>query len=380
MNYPRRLTLAVCLLLAAADSTAANDPEATSAELEAVRERISTLEQEIEAAKNESETLRKQLRNTEAEIADANRTLANLQSELEEQSGHLEILLEKQSRQRTVLKDATDALARQVRAAYINGRRDYLKLLLNQEDPNTIGRTLTYYDYYNRARAEQINKISGQLEQLAGLARTIGQEQAELQQLQAAEQVRLSELEGLRSARRQIMVHLDEQIRSHGEELGSLREDQQRLENLLEELRAAPGMPGAPLPAFGELRGKLDWPVSGRVLNRFGSSRREGALTWQGVRLEAREGEDVRAISAGQVIFADWFRNLGLLLIVDHGEGYMSLYGHNQDLLKTTGDWVEDGEIIAHAGNSGGLDQPAVYFEIRHQGKPVNPALWCRRP
>lgn len=379
MNYRHYLAFTGCLLLTTSLAVA-KDTEATSAELEAVRERIHTLEQEIQAARNESETLRKQLQSTEAEIAEVNRTLAELQSDLQSQSDHLEILLDEQSRQRTALQDATEALARQVRAAYINGRRDYLKLLLNQEDPNTIGRTLTYYDYYNRARAEQINEISGQLEQLAGLARTIGREQTELQELQSAEQVRLSELEGLRAARRQIMAHLDEEIRSHGEELGSLREDQQRLENLLEELSTVRGMPGAPLPPFGELRGRLDWPVAGRVLNRFGSSRREGALMWQGVRLEAREGEDVRAISAGQVIFADWFRNLGLLLIVDHGEGYMSLYGHNQDLLKTTGDWVEDGEIIAHAGSSGGLDQPAVYFEIRHQGKPVNPALWCRRP
>jgi murein hydrolase activator len=381
MSYRYRLRLIAGLLLVLATTTAiAGDPETTSAELEAVRERISALEREIDAARNESETLRKQLRSTEDEINAANRKLTGLQSSLTEKSDHLESLTAEQTRQRTILQDATEALARQIRAAYISGRRDYIKLLLNQEDPGTIGRTLTYYDYYNRARTEQISKVSGQLEELAQLARTIGKEQAELQQLQATEQVRLSELEGLRAARRQIMAHLDGQIRSHGEELGSLREDQQRLENLLEELRAAPTSPTAPLPPFGELRGKLDWPVSGRVLNRFGSSRRDGAMTWQGVRLEAREGEDVRAISSGQVIFADWFRNLGLLLIVDHGEGYMSLYGHNHDLLKTTGDWVEDGEIIAHAGSSGGQNQPAVYFEIRHQGKPVNPALWCRRP
>jgi murein hydrolase activator len=379
MPYLYRLSLTACLLLAAGMTAAVTDRETASSELEAVRKRIDTLEREIEAARNESETLRKQLRSTDEEINAANRKLAELQSGLAEKSGHLQFLTTEQARQRTILQDATDALARQIRAAYINGRRDYIKLLLNQEDPNAIGRTLTYYDYYNRARTEQISKVSDQLEQLARLAQTIGREQAELQELQAIEQVRLSELEGLRAARRQIMAHLDDQIRSHGEELGNLREDQQRLEKLLDELRAAPTPPTAPLPPFGDLRGKLDWPVAGRVLNRFGSSRRDGAMTWQGVRLEATEGDDVRAISAGQVIFADWFRNLGLLLIIDHGEGYMSLYGHNHDLLKTTGDWVEDGEIIAHAGNSGGQDRPAVYFEIRHQGKPVNPALWCRR-
>lgn len=358
----------------------AQDRASTAAELDAVRERIQELEQAVEAARHESATLEKKLREIESDIRASSAKLEKLRSDIQAQNERLESLKARRREYESRLGDAREALARQMRAAYKTGRRDYLKLLLNQQDPALMGRILSYYDYYNRARTEQIRAVSQELEQLAALARTVAQERAALSDLEQTEQARLAELKGLKKARNKVIAHLNAEIRDKSQRLTTLRDDQERLESLLEDLRRQERAPSkSQLPDFGDLRGKLDWPISGRLLNSFGSSRRGGALTWQGVRLAAEGGEKVRAVSAGQVIFADWFRTLGLLIIIEHGDGYMSLYGHNQELLKSQGAWVEDGEIIAHAGESGGQDRPALYFEIRHDGKPVDPTLWCRR-
>lgn len=345
-----------------------------------MRERIHDLEQSIEAARNESSTLQRKLRRIETDIRDSNTRLETLRAQIERKNERLAELGRQRRTFEARLGAARDALARLLRAAHRSGRRDYLKLLLNQQDPALMGRMLTYYEYFNRARTREIHTVSRELEQLAELAREVEREQSALAALEQSEQARLAELRGLKKARRRVITHLDAEIRDKSQQLATLQEDQERLQKLLEELRRQPQAPAETrLPDFGKLRGKLDWPVAGRLLNRFGSSRRGGALSWQGVRIAAADGADVRAISAGQVIFADWFRTLGLLIIIDHGDGYMSLYGHNRELLKTAGVWVEDGEIIAHAGDSGGQERPALYFEIRQDGNPVDPALWCRR-
>lgn len=381
-----RAALACLLLLAGLLLTtvapAQTDRASTAARLDAVRERIGELEKSIEAARNEAGTLQGQLSDIEKEIQANNNKLAELRTEVAEKDKRLQQLDKQRHDYEAKLGDAREALARQMRAAYKSGRRDYLKLLLNQQDPALMGRMLTYYDYYNRARSEQIRRVSHELEQLAEVARQLQREQAAMAELETSVEARLAELRGLEKARSQIIAHLNRQIEDESQELATLQEDQERLQTLLDELRQRAARPARAdidqLPAFAKLQGKLDWPVSGKILNSFGSSRR-GTMNWQGVRLSTSNGEDIRAVSAGQVVFADWFRTLGLLIIIDHGDGYMSLYGHNQELLKTRGAWVEDGEVIALAGNSGGQERSALYFEIRHDGKPVDPTRWCRR-
>ncbi len=378
---PACLLLLAGLLLAIA-SPAQTDRASTAAKLDSVRERIAELEKSIEAARDEAGTLKEQLRDIEKEIQANNNKLAELRSEIATKDERLRQLDQERRDYETKLGDARAALARQMRAAYKSGRRDYLKLLLNQQDPALMGRMLTYYDYYNRARSEQIRSVSHELEQLAEVARQVQREQTAMTELETSVETRLAELQGLEKARSQIIAHLNRQIEEESQELATLREDQERLQTLLDELRQQTARPSRPdidqLPAFAKLQGKLDWPVSGKILDSFGSNRR-GTMEWQGVRLSTSKGEDISAVSAGQVVFADWFRTLGLLIIVDHGDGYMSLYGHNQELLKTRGAWVEDGEVIALAGNSGGQERSALYFEIRHNGKPVDPTRWCRR-
>ncbi len=382
-NRRHRAALAGLLGLVLVTTVGAQPEDRASAEakLEKVRERIEELEASIESARNESGTLEQQLREIENDIAASRERLNGLRADIARQDERLQELDARRREYEQRLGAARDALARQMRAAYKNGRRDYLKLLLNQQDPALMGRMLTYYDYYSRARSEQIRAVSHELEQLAEIAREARREQATMAELEATESARLAELEGLEAARSKVIAHLNRQISEQREQLSDLREDQDRLQSLLEELRQKPAEAETTgrFPDFAQLEGKLDWPVAGKILNSFGSNRRGGALEWQGVRLGANSGDNVRAVSTGQVVFADWFRNLGLLLIIDHGDGYMTLYGHNDDLLKKRGDWVEDGEVIAHAGDSGGQDRPALYFEIRHNGKPVDPTRWCRR-
>lgn len=355
--------------------------ESRTAELKSLKERIRAVEQAIAEAQLKTDELNAQLRETESIAEAIAGRLREIREAIERQQANLEVLRAERAQQEQALAEARAQLGRQIRAAYMQGQRDYLKLLLNQEDPALVGRVLAYYDYHNRARARDIAEVNARIKRLSATEEAIRAQTLELERLQAAEQERLAETERVRIARREIIARLNAEIRGHDAELKTLRDDEKRLERLIEDLaarleQAKRQLPGA--PPFETLRGRLRWPVPGPLLSRFGSPRRGGVLTWQGVRLAAAPGETVHAVSAGRVIFADWFRHLGLLIIIDHGSGYMSLYGHNQHLLKAQGDWVKSGEAIAQAGDTGDQERPAVYFEIRRDGKPVNPDEWCK--
>ena len=189
-------------------------------------------------------------------------------------------------------------------------------------------------------------------------------------------------MEASRKERKKVVRSLKAEIKSKGQQLDGLLADEQELKSLLQALTEAlsdiPAAPGDHKP-FAKLKGKLKWPTSGRRLKAYGESRRIGSLRWQGVVIAGKEGQEVKAVSHGRVAYADWLRGYGLLLIIDHGDGYMTLYGHNQSLFREVGDWVEKGEVIAAVGNSGGIDNHALYFEIRKDGKPTDPIRWCRR-
>ena len=176
------------------------------------------------------------------------------------------------------------------------------------------------------------------------------------------------------------VAKLNDSIRDKGEKLKQKERDRQELEKLLAAIEEAVVNLEVPedFQAFGKARGKMPWPIKGKPSNRFGKSRNEGKMRWQGVTIPAKEGTTVRAIHHGRVVYSDWLRGSGLLLIIDHGDGYMSLYAHNQSLLRDVGEWVSAGTPISTVGDSGGLERSALYFEIRHQGKPTDPARWCR--
>src|SRR5690606_412162 len=268
------------------------------------------------------------------------------------------------------------ALAEQVRITYINGRAERLKLLLSQESPADFGRMSVYYDYFNRSRAERIRGVAAELAELERLGAEAARLAGELDALGRDRGAELEALDRARAERSAVLDELDAALQAGGGELERLRDEESRLVELVTELgKVMAAFPVNSEEPFPRLKGRLSWPVAGEIETRFGQ-RRGAGVSSTGVLLAADEGSAVRAIYHGRVAFADWLHGLGLLLVVDHGDGYMSRYGHNDALLKEPGDWVRPGEPIAQVGTTGGRQSPALYFEIRHRGEPVDPNAW----
>lgn len=357
----------------------------TADKLEQLRQQIQTLRSELDIDQERKQDLQSRLRNIETRIGKVAALLKGLKRQLRRQKRELNKLQKRRKNLQADLQVQRVNLARQIRAAYTIGQQEYLKILLNQQDPAAVTRTLTYYDYFHQARLDRIKSIDTKLSDLNTVEEKIERKTAQLEKNRAEQSREKEQLEKTRGERSRVLAKLNQQIQAKGERLATLLEDQRRLQQLLNRLAEEPADRQLDLPteqgerkAFAGLRGKLRWPSPGRLANRYGSRRKEGKLKWQGVMIRAPEGTEVTAISHGRVAFSDWLRGFGLLTIIDHGDGYMSLYGGNQSLYKEVGDWVEAGDVIASVGNSGGHRETALYFEIRHNGKPTNPLKWCK--
>ena len=375
--WSHRLLLVVALLInvASADETA----EDKAKRLDRLRSDIQQLRTTLSNDYGQKSKLENDLRSAELNIAKHSRALKKLAGQLAQKRGRLRELKQDKLIQRRQLDEQQRALTQQIRASYAMGRQGYLKILLSNEDPARIGRTLTYYQYFNQARAQRIKNIGTGITRLENLETTIGSETRQLEQLVDEQQQAQQQREQEYSHRRQILVKLDGEIGSKEQRLNQLLQDKERLVRLLEQLRKA--LSDIPpdigdLQPFSKLLGKLSLPTRGRISHHFGARRNTGKLRWQGITIDAGEGEEVRAIYHGRVAFADWLRNFGMLIIIDHGDGYMSLYAHNQALYRDVGEWVDRGDVIATTGNSGGQDQSGLYFEIRHNGTPADPSRW----
>ncbi len=352
-----------------------------AAELESLRAQIQDVEASIQQAGSRSEELLQELQEFESAAARVAGTIAELQGRIAEKKDALARLEAEQNTQEAALSNEQKLLAQQIRVAYKTGRNDYIKLLLNQEDPALVGRVLAYHKYLNRARTQRITTVTAALEQIIATQQSIASEAQQLTQLQASEETRLDEYSAYRRARGKTLQQLEEYTRDQNRQLEMLQRDEAELALLIAKLQEQESIVERyeNLPPFASLKGTLNWPLDGRFAHRFGQQKKGGRLRWQGVIIQAQNGADIHAVSTGKVIFAEWFRNMGLLLILDHGDGYMSLYGHNQALIKKSGDWVKTGEVIARAGDTGGQQEAALYFEIRKNGTPENPQLWCRK-
>ncbi len=356
-----------------------------SAQLDSVRGKIEDVKTSMEKARLETKTLQAELKRNETSAGNIALNIREIEKQLRQRNKRLDELKGKKSSHEKVLTEQKSALAQQIRSAYMVGKNDYLKLLLNQEDPARVGRVLAYYDYHNQTRARQIHSVNIEIEAITQLENNINRENDALLKLKQTQLTKNKEIEKSRNERNVILSTLLSQLVKQGLELQTLQQQEQETNSLLEKLieKQARENQGSvavfeDIPPFNSLKGKLDWPVEGKLVTRFGSYKRGEKLKWHGVIIDAKIGVEVQAVSGGQVVFSDWFRNLGLLIIIDHGDSYMSLYGYNQSLLKNTGDWVLPGEVIALAGDSGGQLRSGVYFEIRNNGSPVNPAKWCR--
>jgi murein hydrolase activator len=379
----RLATLGAAALVAAAlqlPLAVAQDKRESEAELSAVRKEIKELQEKITRETTRRDEGARALRTAEVEIAAATRKLAEVRGDLKAQESARRDLERETERANRSLAAEKDALARQVRSSYMAGREELTKLLLSQESPAALGRMLVYFDYYNRARSARIGAVAGELEKLAELGAATARVEAELAELEAAQTRDVAALEKSRNERSALVAKLDEEIRDGNAAVSKLRAEEQRLADLVRRLTEA--MAGFPVDSdepFAKSKGKLAWPVQGRLAGDYGEPRGAGPVKWNGVLLEAAAGTPVRAVHRGRVAFADWLTGLGLLVIVDHGGGYMSLYGHNEALLKEPGDWVEPGEPIAQVGDTGGQARAGLYFEIRFNGEPVDPNPWMTK-
>lgn len=361
------------------------DGQSTEAaeELAEIRKRIKAIQANLENDQAERQAVSIELEKFERQVAAAAKKLTALNEELEISQANLAEAQREQQTSEKRLAAEREALVKQVQAAYIMGSQQHLKLLLNQEDPSKMGRMLVYYDYLNKARSERLQAVKSELTRLAKWEQRIRDEAAQLQQLQTQQQTTLQRLEANRQERQRIVEQLTQAIAAGGTALEHSAKAEQALSQLLQslarDLRDIPPDIGG-RRAFSQQKGRLRWPVTGQRQNRYNAWREPGKLRWGGIMIAAPQGAPVRAVSYGRVVYADWMPRFGMVLIVDHGGSYMSLYAHNDTIYKKVGDKVEPGQVIAAVGNSGGQQQSGLYFEIRRKGNTVNPALWCKRP
>jgi len=384
-------TAGVLLLLLLASPAAEPAGEgAKEKELHELRGRIEALQKRLAETEGSKSEATDALRESERAISEANRELRELGSQSREYSKRVAELNAESRRREEALKAQQALLAGLLYQHYLGGQTEPLKLLLNREDPNQITRRLHYFGYISRARAELIAELRAGLAQLRELAQEAERKAAELSAVTAGQRAQRSRLEREKRARNQVLARISRDIERQRREMGTLKRNETRLARLVASLaklmaRAKPAprsrserIPAAPVDdsPFGRLKGRLSPPVRGELANRFGSPRSDGGVLWKGLFIAARSGEEVRAVADGRVVFADWLRGFGNLLIIDHGDAFMSLYGNNEALYKRVGDIIHGGEAVAAVGNSGGNADSGLYFELRHQGRPLDPQDW----
>src|SRR5215469_11746213 len=351
----------------AAHTVSHSDASQARARLEAVRDQIARITRQVSRGQAERDRLTRQLRATEESVGKAQAALDDLRRQRQAGAARRAQLATEEQQRAVDLAGNRRALAGQLRAAYLTGRQEPLKLLLNQGDPAQAGRMFAYYSYFGRARAAQIQAIEADLQRIGQLDGQLQAQDAKLAGLQQAQQAQVSALEQARSQRVQVLASISAQTQTRAARLARLR-------------RAAASLPPEDLgrSPFARLRGRLTRPVAGRIVASYGQVR-AGGLKWDGDLFATQRNAPVHAISQGRVVYADWLAGLGLLIIIDHGNGYMSLYGHNERLYESVGQHVGAGQTIAQAGDSGGSTRPELYFEIRKDGKPVDPRRWMTK-
>ncbi len=372
---PALLVLSIGLI----STVSADEETQTRAQLEQLKRDMANLSQELQSDKLEQGSLQQTLRKSEIAIGQLQTDIQQTHEKLDWTRNQLAELKTQREELLLARGQQQELITRELQTAYQMGRQSQLKILLNQEQPDTLARSMGYYEYFYEARKQNIEQYLGTLARLDALEPEISATADQLQRTGQILQLQRQKLLAGKQLRQQHLASLNASIKTKDERLKKMSADRAELERLLEliiEAVADMATPEAYQP-FPELRGGMPWPLHGKPSNRYGG-RRNGGLKWQGLSIPADEGATVSAIHHGRVVFADWFRGSGLLLIIDHGDGYMSLYAHNQALLREVGEWVTAGAAISTVGNSGGQNQAALYFEIRENGKPTDPHSWLQ--
>lgn len=358
-----------------------SDRETKEKELSALKNRIEKLRKTIEVKENSKSQYNRQLRHIEKQIGDISQQIRASNQAVKLKQQELKQLDDNKKTLENTIYQQNRQLAKQIHTAYTLGQQEQMKLLFSQQNPGNLQRNLTYYQYFSNFRVKQIEQAQQHFSQLVENEKLIKQAKLELERELEKQKQQKQSLSTDRAERKKIVRSLDQELRKQGKHLTQLEDDARNLKQLIDSLSDI--LTEIPSPThstqkFSSLRGKLAWPVKGKVQKLFGQPKPPSNLRWQGVVINAPSGNNVRAVSHGRVAFADWLRGMGNLIIIDHGEGYLSLYGHNESLFKSAGEWVEAGDIIGSIGDSGGQKDPGLYFEIRRQGKPQNPSRWCK--
>ena len=388
----RAVTLAAVVAAAPAALAAKSAADARE-ELRDLRTRLEALQKQLASAEESRGETADALKDSERAISEANRALRELAQQSGDINRRLSELDREASANRATLQSQQALLSQALFQHYLGGRADAVRLALTGEDPNRIARNLHYLGYVSRARARLIRDIENNLADIKRGAVEAGQQAQALAAVTAEQTLQRKRLEAEKRSREQVLARLSKDIQRQRQEIGTLRRNEARLTRLIEQLgriiarprarSAPPRLRNERVPersaeagVFEQLKGRLALPVRGELGNRFGSPRSDGGPAWKGLFIVAQPGAEVRAIASGRVVYADWLRGFGNLMIVDHGGAYMSLYGNNEALYKRVGDEVRGGDAIAAVGNSGGNADSGLYFELRHQGKPLDPMPW----
>lgn len=364
-----------CLLL---NKAYAQQKPAAEQELQQVQSQIKKTEQQLRQQRRQLQQAEQKLQQADQALADASlkvRQTSARKQQLEQESAKLTLQQQQLQQQ---LTEQQRLLAAQLKSAYSMGQHDYSRLLLNQQDTGQLERILTYYQYFNQARMRQLAKINQTVQDLEQVVAKLAEQQRLLQrELQALEQQQ-QQLTVARATQQDSIKQLQALLTEQGNQLSYLRQNEGSLQNTINELRRLAEL-SKDMAGLGAGKGKYPWPVKGQLLQRFGQNR-QGGMPARGILIKGVNGSNVQAITEGRVIYADWLKGYGWVIVLDHGAGFMSLYGHNQTLLKQPGDRVSSGEAIALVGASGGQADAGLYFEIREKGEAVNPLLWLARP
>ena len=421
-----RIVLFTLLSCTVSIAVAADQRAQTKQEIAQAAKDIAELKKQLSKIQQEKSNAEHALKKTETEIGELEKQVQELQQQEKKTEQELDLLDKQKKKLHSSRLEQQKLIAIQARAAYQAGQQEPLRLLLNQQQPEQFSRNLTYYQYIGKARQQQINEFNETIRQIGNISAQIAEQHNHLAEQRASLLSKQQSLKTLRQQRQEKVARLSQQQRQETQSLSMRQADQAALNKVLQTIEAtlarqaqearaaerkrqqliaeqqrqqaaqlldkqpqpvAGKQPQSPMVStavthsggkFSTVRGKLPWPVNGRLIARFGSPRGDTRSKWDGVLISSQAGTQVRAIHPGRVVFADWLRGAGLLVIVDHGDGYLSLYGHNQSLLTRPGDMVQTGQAISTVGNTGGQDQAALYFAIRQQGQPADPTQWCR--
>jgi septal ring factor EnvC (AmiA/AmiB activator) len=373
------LLLLALLLTSLPVITVAEDIAVQTEKLQKLRQHIHEIKSDVDSMRGQRTVTQAALEKTEKEIGKVVAELHQLDADAAATDQKIQSLNKDRTTERQTLADLRQTLMLDMRSAYTAGRQQRIKLLLNQQNPAQLGRMMTYHGYFTRARASRMQELRAALARIDAIERELVEQQSEIEHLRLQKREKSQLLVVEQGNRRKILAQLQRDLQIKTSELSSLQQDEQRLQALLQSLQRAlreAALEGGDSTSLRKLKGKLQWPVAGRIIQPYGAKHASGDLQSSGVLIATVAGADVHAIANGRIAFADWLRGFGLLLIIDHGDGYMSLYGHNRSLYKDVGARVKRGEVVAAAGSSGGRTQDGLYLELREDGRPFNPTAW----